>query len=227
MIRADLHIHSCLSPCGDDEMTPFDLVGLAKLNGLDLIALTDHNSAKNCRAAAAAAAEYEMGFIPGIEVNTSEDIHCVCVFPGLDEAEAFGEEIYGTMPPIKNEPAIFGNQIWYEPDGTPHEEERLLLSACGYSILDLPELCAKYGGICWPAHVDRETNGMLAALGTWPPDLLVRAAEIRFIMPPEVPDGLHIIQSSDAHRPEDLPEEGYPLRLNEPTFEALKAWIET
>jgi predicted metal-dependent phosphoesterase TrpH len=81
MIRTDLHIHSCLSPCADDEMTPFDLVGLSKLNGLELIALTDHNSTKNCPAAALAAREYGIGFIPGAEVNTAEDIHCICLFP--------------------------------------------------------------------------------------------------------------------------------------------------
>ncbi len=227
MIRCDLHVHSCLSPCAEDEMTPFDLVGMAKLNGLDLIALTDHNSVKNCRAAAWAAAEYGIGFLPGMELNTSEEIHCICLFPTLEAAEDFGRYVDTILPDIPNRPEFFGNQTWFDPDGTPHTERRYLHPACNVSILDVPDACEKYGGVCWPAHVDRPSNGLLAVLGTWPPELRVRAAEVRFITPPEVPDGLHIIQASDAHRMEDMPEGGFLLRPEEPTFEALKAWLET
>jgi predicted metal-dependent phosphoesterase TrpH len=102
MIRADLHIHSCLSPCGDDTMTPFDLVGMSLLNGLDLIALTDHNTAKNCPAAMAAAREYGIGFIPGMEVTTAEDVHCVCLFPTLESAMDFDSMLEKRIPPITN-----------------------------------------------------------------------------------------------------------------------------
>ena len=227
MIRTDLHLHSCLSPCGDDDMTPFDLAGMARLNGLDLIALTDHNTVKNCPAAAAAAAEYGIGFLPGMELNTSEEIHAICLVPDLDAAAAFGRAVDSLLPDMENKPEIFGNQTWYEPDGTAHTEERFLLSAAAVSILALPELCGRYGGICWPAHVDRESNGLLAVLGSWPPDLRVRAAEIRWRLPPEVPDGLHIIQASDAHRLEDMPEGGFPLRPASPDFASLKAWLDT
>ena len=225
MILTDLHIHSCLSPCGSDEMTPFDLVGLAKVCGLDLIALTDHNSAKNCMAAAYAAEEYGIGFIPGIEVNTSEDIHCVCLFPDLERATEFDRMLEGRIPYIENKPQVFGNQIVVMPDGSTREEKNLLLTGCDISIIELPEIVEEYGGLCWPAHVDRDSNGLFAMLGFWPEELKVDAAEIRFEKPEQVPGGLKIIQASDAHNLETLMGGGYPLPLESADFDGLYKYI--
>ena len=225
MIYTDLHMHSCLSPCGDDAMTPADLVGMATLNGLQLIALTDHNSARNCPAAQAAAREYGIGFIPGMEVNTAEDVHCVCLFPGLEPALAFDRYIHDRLPPVKNKPEIFGCQTIVHPDGTEDTEELLLITACGVSIMELPSLVAEYGGLCWPAHVDRDSNGLFAMLGIWPEELDVRAAEIRFEKPDGVPEGLKIIRASDAHRFEAMPEGGFPLPLESADFEGLRKYI--
>jgi len=225
MIRADLHIHSCLSPCGDDTMTPFDLVGMSLLNGLDLIALTDHNTAKNCPAAMAAAKEYGIGFIPGMEVTTAEDVHCVCLFPTLESAMDFDSMLEKRIPPIKNKTEIFGNQIIMSPDGGEKQFDKLLITATDISIMELPALVREYGGICYPAHVDREANGLLAVLGLWPEDLDVTAAEVRFKVPEVVPKSLKILQASDAHRLESLPEGGFPIDAEEPTFEGIKAYI--
>ena len=225
MIRADLHIHSCLSPCGDDTMTPFDLVGMSLLNGLDLIALTDHNTAKNCPAAMAAAKEYGIGFIPGMEVTTAEDVHCVCLFPTLESAMDFDSMLEKRIPPIKNKTEIFGNQIIMSPDGGEKQFDKLLITATDISIMELPALVREYGGICYPAHVDRESNGLLAVLGLWPEDLDVTAAEVRFKVPEVVPKNLKILQASDAHRLESLPEGGFPIDAEEPTFEGIKAYI--
>ena len=225
MIRADLHIHSCLSPCGDDTMTPFDLVGMSLLNGLDLIALTDHNTAKNCPAAMAAAREYGIGFIPGMEVTTAEDVHCVCLFPTLESALDFDSMLEKRIPPIKNKTEIFGNQIIMSPNGDEKQFDTLLITATDISIMELPALVREYGGICYPAHVDRESNGLLAVLGLWPEDLDVTAAEVRFKVPDVVPKTLKILQASDAHRLESLPEGGFPIDAEEPTFEGIKAYI--
>jgi hypothetical protein len=225
MIRADLHIHSCLSPCGDDTMTPFDLVGMSLLNGLDLIALTDHNTAKNCPAAMAAAKEYGIGFIPGMEVTTAEDVHCVCLFPTLESAMDFDSMLEKRIPPIKNKTEIFGNQIIMSPDGGEKQFDKLLITATDISIMELPAIVREYGGICYPAHVDRESNGLLAVLGLWPEDLDVTAAEVRFKVPEVVPKSLKILQASDAHRLEALPEGGFPIDAEEPTFEGIKAYI--
>lgn len=225
MIRADLHIHSCLSPCGDDTMTPFDLVGMSLLNGLDLIALTDHNTAKNCPAAMAAAREYGIGFIPGMEVTTAEDVHCVCLFPTLESALDFDSMLEKRIPPIKNKTEIFGNQIIMSPNGDEKQFDTLLITATDISIMELPALVREYGGICYPAHVDRESNGLLAVLGLWPEDLDVTAAEVRFKVPDVVPKNLKILQASDAHRLESLPEGGFPIDAEEPTFEGIKTYI--
>jgi PHP family Zn ribbon phosphoesterase len=225
MIRADLHIHSCLSPCGDDTMTPFDLVGMSLLNGLDLIALTDHNTAKNCPAAMAAAREYGIGFIPGMEVTTAEDVHCVCLFPTLESALDFDSMLEKRIPPIKNKTEIFGNQIIMSPNGDEKQFDTLLITATDISIMELPALVREYGGICYPAHVDRESNGLLAVLGLWPEDLDVTAAEVRFKVPDVVPKNLKILQASDAHRLEALPEGGFPIDAEEPTFEGIKTYI--
>lgn len=226
MISTDLHMHSCLSPCGDDDATPFDIVGIAKLNGLELIALTDHNSVKNCAAAALAAAEYDIGFIPGVEVTTSEDIHCVCLFPDLDSAEKFGELLDSYMPGIKNKPQVFGNQIVYLPDSTTSTEPHLLIIASGISIMDLPEMVANFGGICYPAHVDRDANGLFAMLGSWPEELVVPAVEIHDTLPDGTPSHLPVIRASDAHRLMDIPEVGFELPLKTADFAGLKEYLE-
>jgi hypothetical protein len=175
----DLHIHSCLSPCGGNDMTPADVVGLSLLNGQDLIALTDHNTAGNCPAAACAAVSYGIGFIPGIELTTSEDIHAVCLFPELDSALEFDRFLCRHLPEIRNRPDIFGEQILCGNDGAPRgTESRLLMVGSDISILDLPVIIAGYGGVCYPAHIDREGNGLLSILGAWPPELDVNAAEV-------------------------------------------------
>ena len=225
LIRADLHIHSCLSPCGDDGMTPCDIAGISKLNGLDLFALTDHNSAKNCPAAALAAAEYGIGFIPGVEVTTSEDIHCVCLFPSVEAAMDFDKYLEKRLPPIVNRPDIFGRQIIVKPDGLEEEFKTLLISGCDISVMDLPSVIRAFGGVCYPAHIDREANGLLTTLGAWPDGLDSTAAEIRFALPGGLPDGLKIIRGSDSHTMADLPDGGFGLPLDTPDFNGLKKYI--
>lgn len=110
-LYCDLHLHSCLSPCGDDDMTPNNIVNMAKLKGLTCIALTDHNTAMNCRATAMAARQAGLGFIPGMELSTAEDIHLICLFPDCDKAEAFSRRVAEALPPVKNKPRIYGHQI--------------------------------------------------------------------------------------------------------------------
>lgn len=97
----DLHIHSCLSPCGSDDMTPYNIAGMAALKGLDVIAVTDHNSCKNCPAVLAAAKEYGILAVPGMEINTSEEVHAVCLFKSLEKAMEFDAYVYGRLLPVK------------------------------------------------------------------------------------------------------------------------------
>ena len=207
-------------------MDPQDVVGMAVICGLELIALTDHNSAKNCPAAAEAARKYGIGFIPGIEVNTSEEIHCVCLFPTVEAAMEFDAMLYEHIPFVPNREDIFGEQKIIYANGAAEREHKLLLTACDISIMELPDVVAEYGGLCWPAHVDRDSNGLFAMLGTWPEELNVAAAEIREVCPDGVPNHLKIIQASDSHDLESLSSAGgFALPLETADFAGLYNYI--
>ena len=225
MIRTDLHLHSCLSPCAEDEMDPMDIMGMAVLLGIELVALTDHNSAKNCPAAEYAAKERGLGFIPGMEVTSSEEIHCVCLFPTTDRALTFGEQIRLLRPQIKNKPHIFGDQKIVHPDGTVEEEPFLLYPGAGVSVMDLHKLVRSYGGLFWPAHVDRGANSLLDVLGGWPEDLVADAAEVKFAATTGVPDYVPRVNGSDAHRFSSMVEGGFPLPLESADFNGLYKYL--
>ena len=175
----DLHLHSCLSPCGDDDMTPANIVGMAAVKGLDVIALTDHNSCKNCPAAMKHGEEYGVTVIPGMELTTSEEVHVVCLFPELKNAMDFDEYVYERILPIKNKKNIFGEQqIMDEFDQVIGIEERLLISATSISFDEVFELVKSYHGIAYPAHIDKSTTSLLSNLGFVPPDSSFTCAEI-------------------------------------------------
>lgn len=166
----DLHIHSCLSPCADNDNTPNNIAGMATLCGLNIVALTDHNTCKNCPAFFAAAKRYGIIPVAGMELTTSEDIHVICLFEELSDAMAFDGEIDTHRIKIKNRKDIFGDQLQLDSeDGFVREEEFLLSNATDLSVEDVPELVRRFNGICYPAHVDREANGIIAVLGTLPP----------------------------------------------------------
>ena len=167
----DLHIHSCLSPCGDDDNTPNNIAGMASLCELDIVALTDHNTTKNCPAFFAAAEKYGIIPVAGMELTTSEDIHVVCLFETLSEALDFGSFIESKRIPIKNKPKIFGEQLILDAkDNVVGKEENLLSNATTISIEDVHSVVTSFGGICYPAHIDRDSNGIIAVLGTIPHD---------------------------------------------------------
>ena len=167
----DLHVHSCLSPCGDDDNTPNNIAGMATLCGLNVVALTDHNTAKNCPAFFAAAKKYGIIPIAGMELTTSEDIHVVCLFEELTDALAFDEYVNSNRRLIKNRKEIFGSQLILDENDEPiGEVEHLLPSATNIAITDAVECVKRFNGVCYPAHVDREANGVVAILGTLPKD---------------------------------------------------------
>ena len=165
----DLHIHSCLSPCGDDDMTPNNIAGMGVLNGLNIMALTDHNTCKNCPAFFKAAKKNGIIPVAGMELTTAEDIHVVCLFEELETAMAFDEFIQSRRMLIPNRTDIFGfQQIMNENDEVIGEEEHLLSNATDIMIDTVYEIVTEHGGICYPAHVDRDANGIIAMLGTFP-----------------------------------------------------------
>ncbi len=174
----DFHIHSCLSPCGDNDMTPSNIAGMATLAGLNIVALTDHNTAKNCPAFFEAAKANGIIPIAGMELTTAEDIHIVCLFEHLEEALNFSDAVDKRRIRIKNRTDIFGDQfITDADDNVIGIEEDLLSNATDITYDEVPTLVETYNGVCFPAHVDRQSNGVIATLGTFPQFPDYRCAE--------------------------------------------------
>ena len=202
----DLHIHSCLSPCGDNDMTPNNIAGMAALNGLNIVALTDHNTTKNCPAFFKACKKYGLIPVPGIEMTTAEDVHVVALFPSLEDAMAFNGEYEKHRVLIKNKVEIFGEQlILDEEDAVIGSEENLLLNATDLSIEEAAALARSYGAAVFPAHIDRDENGVIAMLGDIPAEANFTAIEFRdgekaeeYIERYSLRDKL-ILKDSDAH----------------------------
>ena len=207
----DLHIHSCLSPCGDDDNTPNNIAGMASISGLDIVALTDHNTSKNCPAFFAAAKQYNIIPVAGMELTTSEDIHVVCLFETLEDALRFDSYVGMRRTLIKNKPNFFGKQqILDSEDNVIGEEEHLLLNATSISVEDVYSEVSRHGGVCYPAHIDRDENGIVAILGTIPEDTDFKKFEIHSV---DNKAGIcsrfginedDIIVSSDAHYLSDI-----------------------
>ena len=202
----DLHIHSCLSPCGDDDATPDSIAGMGELNGLDIMALTDHNTCKNCPAFFEAAKAHGILSVAGMELTTAEDIHMVCLFPDLKSAMDFDGELQQKRILIPNRTDIFGNQyICDAEDNIIGSEEFLLSNATVISIDEAPALVEAYGGICYPAHIDRPSNSVSAVLGVFPKNPIFSCAEVHdgdrlleFSEYSGLPES-RLIVSSDAH----------------------------
>ncbi len=225
----DLHIHSCLSPCGDDDNTPNNIAGMASLCGLNIVALTDHNTTDNCPAFFEAAKRYGIIPVAGMELTTSEDIHIVCLFETLDSAMAFGARIKELRIPVDNRPDIFGHQLILDGrDNIIGEEKNLLINATLVSVEEVPQLVAEFGGICYPAHIDRQSNGIISILGTFPSSPHFNCAELHngtkrdeYIQKYNLQDKKFIV-SSDAHNLCDMRDkENYFDLDDEPYSSAL------
>lgn len=222
----DLHVHSCLSPCADNDNTPNNLAGMAALNGISIMALTDHNSCRNCPAFFAAAKRYGIIPVPGMELTTAEDIHVVCLFEELEDALRFNDEIDRRRIMIPNRKDIFGDQlILDETDEVIGEEAYLLSNATTVTLEEVPELVKTYRGVSYPAHIDREANGIIAVLGTFPEKPFFTAAELHFsknleTYPKEFPilNGKTLVVSSDTHYLGDLREENESFLIEDEPY---------
>ena len=225
----DFHLHSCLSPCGDNDMTPYNLVNMAKIFGLDIVALTDHNTAQNCRSAIKVGEEIGLTVIPGMELCTSEEVHVVCLFDDVKNAEAFSEYVLSTVPPIKNRPDIFGEQlIMDEGDGILGTQELLLTTASGISIENAVQTVSEYGGVCYPAHIDRSSYSVISNLGMITPEMSFKAVEMTenadrsdYMAKYPIISDMPIIVSSDAHYLENMREAKHTIPLTECSAKAV------
>ena len=179
MIYYDFHIHSCLSPCGDNDMTPNNIVNMAALSGLDTIAISDHNTIGNVKAAMEVGKSCGVNVIPGMEVETSEEVHILTLYPSLEAAEVVAKEVYKRLPDIKNKTEIFGEQIHMDcDDNIVGYEDKLLISPADISFDELYDLVKSVGGLFIPAHVDRHSYSVLTNLGFIPEEFDIKFIEV-------------------------------------------------
>ena len=228
----DLHLHSCLSPCASNENTPADLVNMCALAGLDVIALTDHNSTGNCAAFLSAAQRRGLLALPGMELTTAEEVHVICLFPDLARAQAFGRYVTDRLPPMRNDPRIFGQQLLMDSESTVLGEDLHLLSgATVIPISALSSLMEAFSGVAYPAHIDRTSFSLLSNLGFWDRELGFPLAEISPRCPEHFAERrrdlrrVPLISSSDAHALDQIADARYTMDLPERSAEAVLAWL--
>ena len=227
---ADLHIHSCLSPCGDNEMTPGNILGMAVVKGLQAVAISDHNTARNLPTAQIIADAYGLLLIPAIEITTSEEVHMLGYFPTVETAVDFGEMLRQHLPPKKNKPSLFGDQlVMNEDDEVIDHEDALLIGATDLSLEDCAAKVRAVGGVPVPAHINRGSNGLLVNLGMMPQEPYFSTLEVwkKLPCPLEPLQNRHILHSSDAHYLGDIQEREFMLRLPEKSVAALLDWMKS
>lgn len=202
--RADIHIHSCLSPCGSLELPPSEIARLLAGRGVQVAALTDHNSSLNCPAFAAACKKH--GIVPlfGMEAQTQEECHILCLFGGLETALSFSREFYGLIPPVMNNPEKTGDQVYVdEDDNILGEVEKYLVTGADLDVFQLADRVHELGGAVIPAHAERPAFSLTSQLGFIPEGPWDAVEVVR--LPPSVDTkGYPLTVSSDAHYPEHI-----------------------
>ena len=203
-----------LSPCGDDDMTPNNIAGMAHLNGLEIVALTDHNACRNCPAFFKACGQYGIVPVAGMELTTSEDVHLLCLFETLEGALEFERSIQPRRMQIRNRKGIYGEQrVLNENDELIEEDPFFLPAATSIDLETASGMVERFGGVSYPAHIDREANGLLAVLGSFPEKPVFQCAELRNVSNRNMAGGRSILVCSDAHRLWELKEESEGSRI--------------
>ncbi|MEW6651156.1 MAG: PHP domain-containing protein [Chloroflexota bacterium] len=210
--RAELHLHTVLSPCAEIEMLPPLIVMEALEKGINLIAVTDHNATANVQAVQIAAEGSGLTVLPGMEVQTREEVHSLCLFDSLEQTYAWQAIVNAYLPDMPNHPDYFGDQLIVDSNGDFVErEERLLLNSVEMSLEQAWQAVTDLGGLFIPAHVNRKVNGLLPILGLPPADIPLEALEISHHLKPAEAVKMYpclvnypLIQSGDAHRLEEI-----------------------
>jgi len=234
-LRADLHIHTLLSPCGSLEMSPARIVREAKQRGLDIIGITDHNTTKQCREVVRIGEAEGLKVICGAEVTTQEEAHCLAYFENFEMLDAFQEYLDLHLPDIKNLPEKFGDQVWVDSNEMiAGEETRLLISALNVSVEKIEKRVHELNGIFIAAHIDRPSYSLISQLGFIPKTLNLDGVELTDISKREsmiktysLPDDLVFITSSDAHYPHQIGTRFVNLKMREATFDEFRMALAT
>jgi 3',5'-nucleoside bisphosphate phosphatase len=228
--RADLHIHTVLSPCGDLDMSPGKIVSEAALKGLDIIGITDHNTTRHCALVTKMAAEKKIMVLQGAEITTKEEVHCLAFFENNDLLSKFQEFLDANLPEITNIPEKFGHQLQVdENENIIYEEKRLLISAISRSFEEVEAYVHKLHGLFIPAHIDKKKNSVYSQLGFLPQNMKVDALEItktqsskNFVNDHHELSGFTLIRGSDSHLPDDIGTAFTDFYIDAPLFSEIR-----
>lgn len=229
----DLHIHTALSPCADDDMTPNNIVNMSILKQLDIIAITDHNSAENLSAVCKCAEGKRIVVVPGMEIETSEEVHLLCYFPDVDSALKVQRIVYKALPGIDIREDIFGRQLIFdEDDEIKGKIKQMLVTATALSVEDVFSIAKAVGGVVVPAHVDRDSYSIISNLGSMPVSLDINHVEIsrecnsqEFIAKHKQLVKYKQLCSSDAHHLGDILESESYIELENLNIKGILACI--
>ncbi len=228
----DLHIHSCLSPYGADEMTPGNIIDMCALTGYDIVALTDYNSCGNSAAFQAAAEEKGLLAVPGMELCLREDAHVICLFPSLEQAFAFEKVVRAKLPDLENDPDVFGSQLLVDANGqVVGSDSAFLVGSCDIGAYEIVPLVEQYGGVVFPAHLDADSFSVLSNLGLWDPDMGFPLVEVSSACPENFFDtvpglsGVRHITGCNAHTLYQIPPHHQMADLPEKTAQAVIDWL--
>lgn len=229
LFRADLHVHTVLSPCGSLEMSPERIVTAALEKKMDIIAITDHNTTRQWMAVREVGLERGLVVIGGAEINTREEVHCLALFENTETLALFQEYLDRWLPLVKNVPEKFGHQVWVDRhEQILGEEERLLLTGLNQSIEQVADKVHELKGLFIPAHVDRQAFGLYSQLGFFPKGLAVDALEVsqrvtgEFLETKELCNNFRLVTGSDAHDPGRVGESFTWFQMQAPTFNEMK-----
>ncbi|HJX59948.1 MAG TPA: PHP domain-containing protein [Thermodesulfobacteriota bacterium] len=219
LFKADLHIHTCLSPCTELDMSPESILTAAKKKGIDIIGICDHNSSENSPGVFNAAKRMPIKVLPGLEVTSREEVHVLALFDNLETALRLQEHVYENLPG-KNDEEAFGRQVIVnEKEEVEGFSDKLLIGATTIPLEEVIRLIHSWGGLAIASHIDREAFSLIGQLGFIPKNLALDALEISPRIPVEEAMKTYaydypITCSSDAHSPDDIGK-GYTIFLLE------------
>lgn len=228
--RTDLHIHTVLSPCGSLEMSPGNIVSLANQRGLNIVGITDHNSTKQCELIWKLAKKTNLTVIPGCEMTSREEVHCLGLFEDFDALRVFQDYLDRHLSIIPHNSSLFGYQVVVDQEENILEElDYYLGAALDVSVEEIEQKVHELSGIFIPAHVDRPRNSLYSQLGFLPPELKVDALQISKLAEEtavrekyRIGSDLTLVKFSDAHFPDDLGKTYTIFEMESPSFAEIK-----
>ncbi len=229
--QADLHIHTCLSPCADVKMSPRAIVQRARELDVDIVGICDHNSAENAPATLEAARGTGLRVLPGMEVTSAEEVHILALFDTLEPAQELQETVYRHLPG-ENDEETFGMQVVASADDEVLGfNPRLLIGATTLGVQDIVQAIRSLGGLAIAAHIDRESFSLIGQLGFVPDDLAIHALEISPAISPDqatrrYAPSLPLVQSSDAHKLDEIGRCRTVLLIEEASIAEIKKALE-